>query len=295
MKVRIGVGIGAFASSPGLLHELLQQLESLEFDSLWAADVLSLPSDDALAVLAYAAGVVPRLKLGTTLVLPGRNPVRLAKELATIDRLSGGRLLVTLVSGLQRPAELESMGVRAEDRGALMDELLPLLRRLWNEDDVDHDGPAWPLRAVSVEPKPLQRPLEVWLGGLAPSALRRAGRLADGWLPSLCTPEEAAAGRKVIEEHAVLASRSIDPEHFGVSVGYSHEPMAIELRRQLTTRRPNVDVADLVPVGLTALRRMLEHFVSVGFSKFVVRPVVPPRSWRQELEILAGAVLDLQT
>ncbi|MHB8328422.1 MAG: LLM class flavin-dependent oxidoreductase [Acidimicrobiales bacterium] len=295
MKVRIGVGVGAAGSSGDDLAALGADLEETGFDSIWLPDVLSAPGDDPLAALAYVAGLSPRLKLGATLVLPGRNPVRLAKELATLDRLSGGRLLVTLVLGIRRRRELEAMAVHADERGSQIDELMPLLRRLWSEDDVDHAGALWSLQGATVEPKPVQQPLELWLGGTAPSALRRAGELADGWLPSLCTPDEAASGRGVIEEQAAMAGRFIDPEHFGVSIGYLHRRAPAELARRLGARRPGAAPDDLVPRSLAGLRELMERFVDVGFSKFVVRPVVPPASWRAELEKLAAAVGGLQS
>src|SRR5207237_9968353 len=98
---------------------------------------------------------------------------------------------------------------------------LPLLRRLWTEDDVDHEGSRFSFRGLTVRPKPVQSPLEVWLGGIAGSELRRTGRLADGWLPSFLTPAEAAAGRTVIEQSAAEAGREVDPEHFGALIPYT--------------------------------------------------------------------------
>src|SRR5579872_4261461 len=187
VKVRIGVGTGTMVSSGDELGRLVEDLEARRFDSLWLSDVLTMPGDDPLTGLAFAAGRVSKLKIGTTMVLPGRNPVRLAKQIATLDRISGGRLLMTFVFGIKLPAELSALGVDADGRGALMDEVLPLLRRLWTEDGVDHAGPAYRYDALTVEPKPLQQPFDVWLGGNVPSSLRRTGRLADGWLPSMCT------------------------------------------------------------------------------------------------------------
>jgi probable F420-dependent oxidoreductase len=294
VKVRIGIGAGLRGDEGTDLGALVRDLEDLRFDSLWLADLLSLPADDPLTALAYAAGTVAKLKIGTTMVLPGRNPVRLAKQIATLDRVSGGRLLMTFVFGVRLPSELAAMGVDADDRGALVDEVLPLLRRLWTEDDVDHAGAAYRFHGVTVEPKPLQRPFDVWLGGTVPSSLRRAGRLADGWLPSMCTPAEAAAGRRVIEETAAAAGRVIDPEHYGVSIGYIRGD-ASPRRGRLATRHTDAELAELVPNGTKALRELLERYIDVGFSKFVVRPLVTPASWRQELEDLADGLLDLHS
>jgi len=293
MKVRIGIGARLSGSSGPALRTLVEDLEELRFDSLWLPDILSVPADDPLSGLAFAAGAVSKLKIGTTMVLPGRNPVRLAKQIATLDQVSAGRLLLTFVFGLRLPAELMAMGVDPAHRGALVDEVLPLLRRLWSEDGVDHVGPAYRYEGITVEPKPLQQPLDVWLGGNVPSSLRRTGRLADGWLPSMCSPDEVASGRRVIEQTAAEVGRAIDPEHYGMSIGYIRGDVSPRLGR-LTTRHTDAELAELVPNGTKALRTLLERYIEVGFSKFVVRPLVEPASWRAELEDLAGGVLDLQ-
>ena len=293
MKIRIGVGSAGATASMEAMAELVAGLDELGFDSLWLSEVLTGPVLDPVVGLAWAAASNPRLKVGTTMLLPGRNVLRLAKQLASLDRLSKGRLLVTLVPGLTFSPEREAIGVEPKQRGAFIDEALPLLRRLWAGETVSHDGPAGTLRDVKLSPLPVQQPLEVWLGGTVPAALERCGRLSDGWLPSLCTPEEAAAGRVVIEDAAARAGRSISGEHFGMSVGYATAPIDPATARAMAARRPRS--VELTPVGLPALRKLLEQFIAVGFSKFVVRPLVTPKSWRAELEALADAVGDLQT
>ncbi len=293
MKVRIGIGAAGASSTPEALHELVSGLDDLGFDSLWVSEVLTGPVLDPVVSLAWAAASNPRLKIGTTMLLPGRNVIRLAKQLASLDVLSKGRLLVTLVPGLTYPPEREAIGVDVKRRGAIIDEALPLLRRLWAGEAVSHEGAAGNFKDVKLFPLPIQQPLEVWLGGNVPAALERCGRLSDGWLPSLCTPEEAAAGRSVIEEAAARAGRSISSEHFGMSLGYAREAIDPATARTMAARRPRA--LELTPVGLPALRALIERFVAVGFSKFVLRPVKAPASWRTELEALAAAVGDLQT
>ena len=293
MKIRIGIGAAGAASTPQALAELVSGIDDLGFDSLWLSEVLTGPVIDPLVGLAWAAAANPRVKLGTTALLPGRNVVRLAKQLASLDVLCNGRLLVTLVPGLTYSPEREAIGVDPKRRGAVIDAALPLLRRLWAGETVSHEGAAGSFRDVKLSPLPVQQPLEVWLGGTAPAALERCGRLSDGWLPSLCTPEEAAAGRVVIEEAAAKAGRSISSEHFGVSIGYARAPIDPATARAMTARRPRA--LELTPVGLPALRTLMERFIAVGFSKFVVRAVVAPASWRAELEALSAAVGDLQT
>jgi probable F420-dependent oxidoreductase len=293
MKIRIGVGAAGASATPDALTELVTGLDEMGFDSLWLSEVITGPVLDPVVGLAWAAASNPRLKVGTTMLLPGRNVLRLAKQLASLDVLSNGRLLVTLVPGLTHAPESEAIGVEPKRRGAVIDDALPLLRRLWAGETVSHDGAAGHFKDVKLWPLPVQQPLEVWLGGNVPAALDRCGRLSDGWLPSLCTPEEAAAGRVVIEAAAARAGRSISGEHFGMSIGYAREAIDPATARAMMARRPRS--VELTPVGLPALRERIMRFIDVGFSKFVVRPLAPPSSWRAELEALAGAVGDLQT
>jgi probable F420-dependent oxidoreductase len=275
------------------MAELVTGLDELGFDSLWLSEVLTGPGLDPVVGLGWAASSNPRLKVGTTMLLPGRNILRLAKQLASLDVLSKGRLLVTLVPGLTYAPERDAIGVEPKQRGAVIDEALPLLRRLWAGETVSHDGAVGRFQEVKLSPLPVQQPLEMWLGGTVPAALERCGRLSDGWLPSLCTPDEAARGREVIDAAAARAGRSISSEHFGMSIGYATKPIDPATARVMTARRPRS--LELTPVGLPALRKRIEEFIAVGFSKFVVRPLTAPASWRGELDALAAAVGDLQT
>jgi probable F420-dependent oxidoreductase len=293
MKIRIGVGLGGLDLDE--FGSAVQRMESCGFDSLWLSEVLTTGVPDPLAGLAFAAGMTRKLKLGTTMTVTARNPVRMAKELATIDRVSDGRLLLVFVPGLTNQFEDQALGVPVKERGAWLDEVLPLVRRLWSEDNVVHSGPLFCYDGISLHPRPLQDPLEVWLGGNARSALRRAGRLSDGWLPSLCTPSEAAAGKAAIEAAASDADRRIDPEHFGISLTYARDAIPPAQVERIAKRRPNLDPAEVVPIGGAGLRELLRRYIDVGFSKFVVRPAEPPASWSDSLDRLADDVLSLQT
>src|SRR5207302_2458347 len=209
MKVRIGYGLGTqTVVDPERFGALVDELERLKFDSLWLSERITGTAFDPLVGLAYAAGRTAKLKLGTSvMVLPGRNPVLVAKELASLDRLSGGRVLPAFGLGVVDPNEQQAFGVAREERAAWFDEALPLIRRLWTEDAVDHEGPRFTYRNLTVRPRPVQSPPDVWLGGIAPSELRRVGRQGDGWLPSFCTPDDAIAGRGVVEKAAADAGR----------------------------------------------------------------------------------------
>ena len=296
MKVRIGYGLGTQTIvDQERFAALVDELERLRFDSLWLSERITGTAFDPVVGLAFAAGRTTRLKLGTSvMVLPGRNPVLVAKELASLDRLSGGRLLPAFGLGVVDPNEQQAFGVAREDRAGWFDEALPLIRRLWSEDAVDHDGARFSYRNVTVRPRPAQSPLDVWLGGIAPSELRRVGRHGDGWLPSFCTPDDAIAGRVVVEKAAADAGRAIDPEHFGALVIYTRRELPERLARAIAVRRPGVDPAELVPANLPAVRARLERFIAGGFSKFVLVPAEEPASWSDELAEVAAELLPLQ-
>src|SRR5215469_9007458 len=131
VKIRIGVGLGSAGTSELEQYvSIVQHMELRGFDSLWLSEVLTTRVLDPLSGLAFTAGVTRKLKLGTTMTVTGRNPVRVAKELATIDRLSNGRLLLVFVPGLTDRFEDQALGIPVRERGAWLDEMLPLVRSL---------------------------------------------------------------------------------------------------------------------------------------------------------------------
>ncbi|MEO7429980.1 MAG: LLM class flavin-dependent oxidoreductase [Acidimicrobiales bacterium] len=297
MKVRIGFGLGTRASTdPDRFASLVTGLERLRFDSLWLSERITGDCPDPVVALGVAAGLTTRIKFGfSVLVLPGRNPMLLAKELATLDRLSGGRLLPAFGLGAVDPAEQQAFGVERTERAARFDESLPLLRRFWAGELVDHDGPFHRYEAAAVRPLPLQDPLEIWLGGIAPSELRRCGRLGDGWLPSFCTPDDVRTGIGEIQQHAKEASREIDGEHFGALIPYVEGPIPDMVAAGIARRRPDVEPAQVIAAGLDGLQTMIDRHIDAGGSKFVVVPVAEPEDWERHLAEVADALLPMQT
>lgn len=294
MKVRFGFTIGPEVA-PSQLGAIVDELERLRFDSIWVPEALLQRTLDPVVVLSFAAARTERLKLGTHLILPGRHPVHLARQLAHLDQLCDGRLLLLGVLGLPDEADTGAQGIDRRARSSAVEEMVPLLRRLWAGECIDHQGPHYAFVGVSVSPQPAQQPLELWLAGQVPGALRRCGRLGDGWMPGLVLPHEAAALRPTIEDAAAEAGRTMDPEHYGANLFYATEALPAEVLDRLNARRPDHDAADLVPVGWEALRERAGEWIAAGFSKFLLRPVVAPHDWVTELEALAEEVLPLTT
>jgi probable F420-dependent oxidoreductase len=295
MKVRFAVAPSGVAQVGEQIVVFADAVEASGFDGVWLSDVPLSPVLDPLLGLAMIAGRTSRLRLGANVVPLGRNPFLLAKELAQLDRLSEGRLLLSFVPGLEHRDERQVLGVDGAGRGAVLEEILGLLRRWWAGDEVEHDSTRWSYHAVAPVVRPMQDPLEVWIGGRGPRALERVGRIADGWLGAAITPEEARIARERIEQSAAAAAREFDPDHFGLSIPYARTAPDPELLRGLVARRPQLDPLDLVPVGAHALRELILRHVDAGLSKFVLRPATLLTSWQDELDWLAQAVLDLQT
>jgi probable F420-dependent oxidoreductase len=297
VKIRIGYGLGTRTTTnrQQSFGELVDQLERLGYDSLWLSERVGGDAPDPVVGMAYAAGRTTRLKFGmSVMVLPGRNPVLVAQALASLDRLSEGRLLPAFGLGVRDPHEQSAFMVDRAGRAAMFDEALALMRRLWSEDAVDHAGEHYQVSGVTVRPRPVQDPLDVWLGGAGPRELRRVGETADGWLPSFTTPAIAAEGWAAIDEAADAVGRALDPEHFGALIPYSVGPVPDAMAEIVRRRRPDADVGEVVPSGVDGLRRQIERFCEVGASKFVPIPVNEPSDWAEHLAEVADAVLPLQ-
>ena len=298
-KVRIGFGLGTSTTLNGPSYgTVVDSLEALGFDSLWLSERISGPAPDPLVAMAYGAGRTERLKFGmSVMVLPGRNPVVLAKELATLANMSGGRLLPAFGLGAVDPVEQQAFGVQRGERAQLFDEMLTVMRHCWRGESFTHHGNRYDYDEIRVQPAATK--MEVWLGGIAPSELRRVGRMADGWLPSFVTPTDATAGRTVIEDVCAEHDRQIEHDHFGVLVPYSFGPIPDRLLALLAKRRPDLtDPSELVPTSWEGLTDLIRQFIEVGTSKFVVLPLAEPENadaWVAHLAEAAEVLLPIQT
>jgi probable F420-dependent oxidoreductase len=176
------------------------------------------PIFDVAATLAWVAAQTQRVELGSSVVvLPYHHPVALAKALATVDVLSGGRLLLGVAGGWLRE-EFELLGVPFEERGARTDEAIALIKHIWTTERIDFEGRFFSLRDAAQSPKPIQKPHPpIWIGGDGPRALRRVGRVGDGWVAAPRSRDQLAASIAEIRREAERSGR--DPASIGVSSG----------------------------------------------------------------------------
>jgi probable F420-dependent oxidoreductase len=210
-RVRCGLVLAGPSRESAL--QQAREAEALGFDALWVGDHIAfhVPILESLSLLSFLAGATERVLLGTGVyLLPLRHPTLAAKAAATADLLSGGRLLFGVGVGGEYPPEFVASGVPIRERGARMDEAIPLLRRLWTEERVSHEGKHFRFGPISPAPKPVQPGgPPIWIGGRSPAAMRRAGRLGDGYVSTMTSPERYRSNLELIAKHTAGERREI--------------------------------------------------------------------------------------
>jgi probable F420-dependent oxidoreductase len=293
MKVRIGVSLGP-AGTPAEFAAAVDLLEQAGIDSLWLPELVYSSMVEPFTGMAFALSRTTRLKVGSGIsVLPGRNPVLVAKQLASLAGLAPRRVLP--VFGLQpaQSAERALFPVPEGKRAAVFDESLQLIRLLLTSPTVSFEGEFFTVSGASVGELPA-KPLDIWLGGSAPGGLRRVGRLADGWLGSLLTPAEAGAAVTIIQEAAADAGREVEADHFGLSIPVALDGIPGPQLASIRRRRPDADPAELVPATWAAARALIEQHVEAGLSKFVVRPTATLPSFKALMDDFVRELVPLQ-
>jgi probable F420-dependent oxidoreductase len=273
VKIRFGVGLGSGPeASPAELPHLVDRLEAADIDSLWFSELVYTDAVDPFVGMAYALSRTTKLKVGTSvMILPGRHPVLVAKQLASLAALAPKRVLPVFGLRSALPAERDVFVVPDGQRAAVFDEALRMLKAALGSDGDDFAGDFFTATAMAVGPRPA-KPLDIWLGGSAPAAFRRIGRLADGWLGSFLTPDEARRGRERIEAAADEAGRTVEADHYGVNVAVAEDGIPDDVAAAVRARRPDVDPTELVADGWPALHRMIDGYLEAGLTKFVIRP-----------------------
>jgi probable F420-dependent oxidoreductase len=281
MSIGVGLGLAGYPfSGPRAFWRWVELLEEGGVDSLWQSDRLVSPQPalEPMALMAALAGGTERLKFGmNVVVLPLRDPLLLAKQCATIDHLSGGRLLPAFGVGNARSPDWDAVGLSPRGRGARADEALELLTRLWAEREVSFEGEHYRLSGVTIEPRPVQQPLPLWIGGDSEAAIRRTARVGSGWLGGLHTIARTKETVAAIRRAAAEAGRPIDDDHYGATFAFrfgSTDDASVERAAAPLRRLGDEVLAGYLAVGdAGAIVRRLEEFVAAGVSKFVLRPL----------------------
>lgn len=285
LKLGFGLPVSGSWATPGNVARVARRAEELGYHSLWTFQRLLVPAEgdwgpqyrsveDPLISLGYAAALTSRVRLGVAVVnAPFYSPILLAKQLTTIDRLSGGRVDAGLGIGWA-DEEFAATGAIKAGRGGRLTEFVAALRAIWGDDPVAFDGDSFHIPPARIQPKPIQRPLPILFGGSADAALRRAGRIADGWISaSRHDPERLASTIDTIKQAAVAAGRDPGQLRFVIRavIGLTDEDLP-EDRKPLqgSAAQIRADLDDLTSRGAT------EAFLDLNFHPDIGSPAADP-------------------
>ena len=279
--------------------QLIRDAEALGYDRAWVPDSQMIWSD-CYAVLALAAANTRRIKLGVAVYLLAlRAPAVAAKAAATLDVLSGGRLVFGVGVGGENPKEFELCGVPHKERGARVTEGIDVVRTLWRDTPATFNGRFTRFTSVSIDPKPIQQPPPIWIGGRSDAALTRAGRQGDGWVSYVVQADRYAQSLDKIRAAAAAAGRSMDgftAAHLVfITVGRDYET-AKTAWVSVLSKRYNQDFEPLVKrygvIGTPEqCAEQLERFRAAGCNYFLMSAIGDPRDERLQHEAIAAEIL----
>ena len=281
MTVAVGLGLQdfPFADAAGYWR-WVDLCEQGGVDSLWQTDRLISrePILECMTAIGAVAGRTRRLKFGMNVVsLALRDPVLAAKQCATIDVLSEGRLLPAFGVGSPLAPEWQALNLDTKTRGRRTDEGLAIIRRLWTEDAVDFDGQHFKLSGASISPKPVQPDLPLWIGGSSEAAIRRTARYGTGWQAGPETPEEAGRVVAQIKTAVTAAGRTIDADHYGAGFpfffGAPDDPVLDRVKETYRKRTGRDPLGYIAAGDAETITARIADYVAVGVEKFVLRPV----------------------
>jgi probable F420-dependent oxidoreductase len=245
--IELGIGL----SRIDRVSEVAQRAEALGYDFVSTGEHVFFygPIGNGLITLAAAAGATTRIKLMSTITLVSLYPTALlAKQVTSLDQVSGGRFHLGVGVGGEFAQEFEACGVPVRERGARTNEALEVLNRLWTEDDVHFDGKFTRLSGVTLDPKPVQTPMPVWISGRSDAAIKRAAQFGTGWLPYMYTPEQLSASLTKINALAEEFERggSVRPGLFVFFAVHEDRDTAIDMAASRLSKQYNQDFSKLV-------------------------------------------------
>jgi len=265
----------------------VERVEELGYDSVWTSEHIFFygPTFDALTILAAFAARTNRIALGTAIfLLPLRPPAVTAKQATSVDLISGGRLILGIGVGGEYPKEFQACGVPVNERGARTNEAIRVLRRLWSEDNVTFNGRFTQMDGVTLMPKPARSGgPPIWVSGRSQAAIRRAGRLGDGYLPYLFSPDRYRDSLAEVRQHAEQADRDPDAitpalyQFICLADTYDEAKPIAAAHLSRTYNQPFEQIVDRYVVMGNAddCARRLADFAEAGARHFILVPIVP--------------------
>lgn len=281
MAVGVGLGLADFPfSSADAFWEWVDLCEAGGVDSLWQTDrlVSPVPHLECMSAMAALAGRTRRMKFGMNVASLGlRDPLLTAKQCATIDFLSNGRILPAFGVGAAVAPDWGATGRTPKGSGKVADEAMELVTRLWREDAVTFEGDHFRYENARIEPKPVQKKIPFWVGGSSKPAIRRTAKFGTGWQAGQETADELPPVLDAIKEAVAAAGRSIDDDHYGAGFHFRFggwEDADLPKRVRAFEKRTGRDGKRHFAVGdADAVLGRIEGYASAGISKFILRPI----------------------
>lgn len=282
MGIAVGLGLANYPfAETDAFWDWVRLCEEGGVDSIWQTDrlVSGEPILECITAMAALAGATKRIKFGMNVVSVGmRDPLLLAKQLATVDVLSKGRVLPAFGIGSIRAPEWKVTGIGTEARGARTDEGLEIIARLWQGEKLNYDGRFYQYDGVRIAPIPVQKRIPMWIGGSTRHAIRRTAKYGTGWQAALETPAQAGETVRAIMAMTGEFGRSIDDDHFGAAFTFRYGRPEDEIvekakkRLRFVAGEKPIDHA-LVVGDSAAIAAQVQAFVDHGLSKFILRPL----------------------
>ena len=300
--IKMGIGFGLWQQGmpdAATLFTYIDQAEAWGIDSVWLSDHMMGERSEVSIVpmMAAIAARTHRLKFGpSVMMLPLRHPIAVAKDMATLDFLSGGRCIMAVGLGAD-DKEADAFNVSRTQRAALTDESVAILRKLWAGPHVSHHGTFFHFDDVTITPRPAKK-IDLWIGGRSEAALRRVARLGDGWFASFVTPQEFATGVAKIAEYAVAYGRGEEEIEAGSIVFCHVDTNGDKARHDFAAffagnrRRPPEQMFARSAVGTPAeCRDILQRYIDHGLTKFALWPACPPDQLLRQLAYYAQDII----
>jgi probable F420-dependent oxidoreductase len=282
MAKTIAIGIGIMEYPFETIDGFWRWVDLCEeggIDSIWQTDrmISRTPILECMTALAAIAGRTKRIKFGVNVVsVAMRDPVLLAKQCATIDVLSNGRLLPGFGIGSPRGPEWTAMHLDPKTRGRVTDEALEVIHRLWSGEKFDYEGRHIKLTGAQIAPVPVQPDLPMWIGGSSDAAIRRTAKYGTGWQSGAETPETVGQVIAGIKEALLTTGRHIDEDHYGAAIAYRFggpdDPGVAKVMDEYKARTGR-DAREYFAMGDAAvIMERIASYVDVGACKFILRP-----------------------
>ncbi|MGH7948097.1 MAG: LLM class flavin-dependent oxidoreductase [Candidatus Binataceae bacterium] len=306
-QVKIGVGFGLWRlgmPSANMIVRVAERAEDWGLDSFWLSDHLLAPSPelDVVATLSLLASRTSRMKLGpSVLLLNLRQPLLVAKAFASLDYLSGGRMVMAVGTG-NNLADYAACGVPAAGRGKRLDEGIQVLREVWRAPSASYHGQFFNFDNVTIEPRPIARAnnnfgtMDIWVGGRSEGALKRTAKLADGYFASFQTPVEFATSMAKIRAYAAEYGRVDAHIESGLillcRIANSRERALAEMQPML--KALGSGAAQFLERSVCGspdeVIARLGEYVAAGLDKFVLWPIAEPDAWARQVELVGREI-----